>query len=274
VVGADPFAYRERFFFDLLRDWKRTFPLNPDEIHVTGFSAGGFGSFWYGCRHPYLFAAAAPMAGNPPHGWWERGFWEPAFNIPWAVFHGEKDEQVPVGLARDIVQKWTDNKAAGYRVVYKEYPGADHNRWFGPDVANIERMVMDELFDVTTRDPFPKKVIHIHDAYLYESFYRLDPIPQSYWVSSTGFSGRHKGIIGRITAERAGNKIDVRSEAVSGVTVWVAPEMVDLTKPVEIKHNGAVRFSGGVKPSVEALLASLNRFEDVRLRFVAKIALD
>jgi hypothetical protein len=50
--------------------------------------------------------------------------------------------------------------------------------------------------------------------------------------------------------------------------------MTPATKPVEIKHNGAVRFSGGVKPSVEALMASLNRFEDVRLRFVAKIALD
>jgi len=47
-------------------------------------------------------------------------------HIPVWLFHGEKDEAVPVSGSREMVEALTK---AGGRPRYTEYPGVAHNSW-------------------------------------------------------------------------------------------------------------------------------------------------
>ena len=127
----------------------REFNGDIQRIYLTGNSLGGYGTWQFAARHPGKFAAIAPVAGGirPPEG-----FLMPAeieklakkgdpfitiflTNDPYAgvsrmigrtpvwIFHGEKDERVPVTEARKMYQEL---KALGADVKYTEYANKGH----------------------------------------------------------------------------------------------------------------------------------------------------
>jgi predicted peptidase len=122
------------------------FKADSRRLYVTGFSLGGYGSWYVAVKHPGKFAAIVPIGGNikipaafpraflvkyipadmlalyeasDPHA----VFVKAAGKTPVWIFHGENDNQVPVSDARSTAQAL---KAAGVSVRYTEYKGADH----------------------------------------------------------------------------------------------------------------------------------------------------
>ncbi|MDQ4120173.1 MAG: prolyl oligopeptidase family serine peptidase [Acidobacteriota bacterium] len=123
------------------------FKADEKRLYVTGFSLGGYGSFYAAAKYPNKFAAIVPVGGGilPPNADKippllkavvhpeiaklydaenpRTAFAQTLKNVPTWIFHGEKDEAVPVSEARQTAEAF---KKAGAALKYTEYEGADH----------------------------------------------------------------------------------------------------------------------------------------------------
>ena len=71
-------------------DVKTNYRIDPDAVHLTGGSMGGFGSFTIGSINPDLFATCTPLCG----GGWEMPL-EQMNNLPTFIHHGLADGSCP-----------------------------------------------------------------------------------------------------------------------------------------------------------------------------------
>lgn len=99
----------------------KDYRVDSKRVYLTGLSMGGFGTFSLAAAHPEKWAAVVPIcgAGNPKSA-------EKFKDLPTWVFHGDKDNAVPVRGSRDMVEAL---KKAGGSPKYTEYPGVGHNSW-------------------------------------------------------------------------------------------------------------------------------------------------
>ncbi len=106
----------------LLDEVESKYRIDPDRVYLTGYSMGGTGTWALAMDYPQRFAAIAPLCG--------RAIPVLVGNIyktPVWVFHGEKDEVVPVEQSRQMVEflKGLDNK----EVKFTAYPDEGHAIW-------------------------------------------------------------------------------------------------------------------------------------------------
>jgi len=122
----------------------KEFKGDPKRVVLTGYSAGGNGTWSLASRFPDRFAAIVPVCGfifrfkgttsgvNYP-GLAPADAGDPyAFiakrvsGIPVWIFHGDADKTVTVEESRKMAAAL---KAVGAKVQYTEFPGVDHNAW-------------------------------------------------------------------------------------------------------------------------------------------------
>jgi len=122
----------------------KEFKGDPKRVVLTGYSAGGNGTWSLASRFPDRFAAIVPVCGfifrfkgttsgvNYP-GLAAADAGDPyAFiakrvsGIPVWIFHGDADKTVTVEESRKMAAAL---KAVGAKVQYTEFPGVDHNAW-------------------------------------------------------------------------------------------------------------------------------------------------
>jgi predicted peptidase len=120
----------------------KEFSGDPKRIYLSGISMGGYGAWYLLTEYPDRFAAVVPVCGGimtSPSVTSVRqlprtiGSKEPykvaakaAQGVPIWIFHGEKDDVIPVSESR---QMFEELKRLGARVRYTEYPDVDHNSW-------------------------------------------------------------------------------------------------------------------------------------------------
>ena len=102
---------------------RRHWRIAEDEIHLTGGSMGGYGTFTLGSRHPDRWATAVPWAGSAAHLPTEN-----MLNLPVYALHSDDDFVVPVSGARAGV-RWLN--ARGGAGILAETTGLGHQfgRW-------------------------------------------------------------------------------------------------------------------------------------------------
>lgn len=105
----------------LLDDVSAAHAVDPDRVYLTGLSMGGYGTWETAIRNPDRFAAIAPICGGGSRHQARR-----LKDVPTWVFHGDKDEAVPVGASIEMVDAL---KAAGGDVQFTRYPEAEHDSW-------------------------------------------------------------------------------------------------------------------------------------------------
>lgn len=255
VDGAtDPLVYEESFFFAFMDSWRAKFNVDVDRIYLSGFSAGGFGSWWFSLRYPEYWAAVMPMAGGPPANWGERGPYEQPGKLGYWIWHGDQDADVPVDLDRKGVEGL---KKYGTPVWYKEYAGGDHNTWFGKDKAEIEKVVLG-VVEKERRITWPDRVVWCWDAAWYKAFPRTAPLKGGWWLEF-GECGERA----RIEVVYAGdNTFKATAKDVKDFTIRLSPDMVDLSKPVVIEANGKEVFKDTVAVDFEILLKRQEKWFD------------
>ncbi len=108
----------------LLESIVSDYRIDADRIYVTGLSMGGYGTWRLAAAYPDRFAAIAPICGggNPDDA-------EHIAHLPTWVFHGAKDDVVPIKKSEEMVDAL---KAAGSDVEFTVYPDAGHNCWGKP----------------------------------------------------------------------------------------------------------------------------------------------
>lgn len=105
----------------LLDDVSQKYKVDPDRVYVTGLSMGGFGTWALAARAPDRFAAIVPICGGG-----ERFQARRLQDIPVWVFHGAKDEAVPLDRSEEMVEAV---RRAGGDVRFTVYPDAAHDSW-------------------------------------------------------------------------------------------------------------------------------------------------
>ena len=105
----------------LLDEVEKMNRVDKDRVYVTGLSMGGFGTWALAAAAPERFAAIAPICGggNPRTADKLKG-------LPIWVFHGAKDNAVPLKRSEDMVKAL---KEAGNEVKFTVYPNAGHDSW-------------------------------------------------------------------------------------------------------------------------------------------------
>ncbi|HID54914.1 TPA: phospholipase [Candidatus Poribacteria bacterium] len=98
-----------------------SYPVDTDRVYLTGLSMGGFGTWRLAASYPERFAAIAPICGGGDPKWAPR-----LKDIPAWVFHGAKDEIVPLSESERMVEAL---KACGGNVRFTVYPDAGHDSW-------------------------------------------------------------------------------------------------------------------------------------------------
>lgn len=95
------------------------YSVDPSRIYLTGHSMGGRGVWYLAYKHPERFAAIAPMSGGPNITAWASKL----KNVPVWVFHGAKDDLVPLSQSEEMVNAI---KAVGGDVKFTALPDRDH----------------------------------------------------------------------------------------------------------------------------------------------------
>lgn len=107
---------------DLIQKISHEQGVDKKRIYITGLSMGGMGTFEAVYRYPKLFAAAIPICGGGDTIRYDKR----VKKIPFRVFHGDADVVIGVNESRQMVKKL---KSLHVNVIYKEYPGVNHNSW-------------------------------------------------------------------------------------------------------------------------------------------------
>ncbi len=105
----------------LLDEVEQNYRVDTERVYLTGLSMGGYGTWALASETPARFAAIAPVCGGGAKRMARR-----LKDTPVWVFHGAKDDTVPIRESQDMVDAL---KAAGADVKFTIYPDADHDSW-------------------------------------------------------------------------------------------------------------------------------------------------
>jgi len=111
----------EKLVLAMIDKTKMEYKVDEKRLYITGLSMGGMGTWFFTCKYPDLFAAAAPICGrgNPADA-------PKIKDLPIWNFHGDKDNAVPIKGSQDMIDAI---KAAGGNPKFTIYPGVGHNSW-------------------------------------------------------------------------------------------------------------------------------------------------
>ncbi|WP_297088750.1 hypothetical protein [uncultured Draconibacterium sp.] len=228
--------------------------INTNRVYLTGYSAGGDGTYQLAPRMADWLAGAAMMAGHPndasPLG---------LRNLPFAIQMGAEDSAynrntiaAEWGEKLDELQK---NDPEGYVHKVDVYEGMGH--WMErKDTAAFNWMGQ------FSRKAYPQKVVWKQSGVTHHRFYWL-AVPANEAVKDAELVAVINGQTIRIE----------QAELVNHVVVRLNDLMLDLDKKITVEYKGEVVFNGKVKRSVSTVWKTLNERNDLNQYFSAEIEL-
>ena len=100
-----------------------TYAVDKNRLYITGLSMGGYGTWQMIEKHSDKFAAAAPICGGGNTALAKHRLKD----IPIWVFHGAKDNAVPLEESEKMVKALKDS--GNEQVKFTVYPEAGHDSW-------------------------------------------------------------------------------------------------------------------------------------------------
>lgn len=110
---------------------------DASRVYLTGLSYGGYGTWFFGSRHPERWAAIAPICGGGDPKMVDRIV---AQTLPLWIFHGGRDTTVPVSRSLEMAValeaaghpevRLTVHEDLGHNVWTRVYEGQDLYSWF------------------------------------------------------------------------------------------------------------------------------------------------
>lgn len=104
-----------------ITEMTRRYRVDPQRVYLTGLSMGGYGTWALATRRPDRFAAILPICGGG-----EPRLARRLRRLPIWVFHGARDQTVPLARSRAMVRAI---RAAGGAPRFTIYPEAVHDAW-------------------------------------------------------------------------------------------------------------------------------------------------
>ncbi|MGL4851370.1 MAG: dienelactone hydrolase family protein [Phocaeicola sp.] len=234
--------YMEEFLLQAVTYAVNVLDADPNRIYLTGYSAGGDGTYNLAPRLADRFAAAAMMAGHPGDA--------NALNLrnlPFAIYMGDKDtaydrnkHAATWGKTLDQLQ---EKDPAGYVHHVVIYPEKGH--WM--DNEDKEAIAWMAQF---TRSPYPNHIIWVQDDVLATRKYNL----------SVENPAEGKSLV--VSYDFANNRAEIESSDYDQVTFWFNDSMLNLDEPIVISYKGKELFKGVVERTSNNIEMSIaNRFD-------------
>jgi len=116
--GIPNLPFIDSLVFETINALENEFAIDKKKRYVIGESLGGYGTWYFICRRPDMFAAAVPVCGSG-----NSELASKIVGVPVWAFHGRKDRSVPVKGSRDMIESI---RKAGGDPRYTEFPDAGH----------------------------------------------------------------------------------------------------------------------------------------------------
>lgn len=115
----------ERRILGILSSLGHRYNIDRANMMITGFSGGGFPTYWVGMRHPDIFSVIVERNCNFNEGNLD-GWWPPdAIHTPVKIYYGSND---PFTINIQSRQGVKYLRAKGFKVTTETIPGAGHER--------------------------------------------------------------------------------------------------------------------------------------------------
>ncbi|MBL4844000.1 MAG: alpha/beta fold hydrolase [Planctomycetes bacterium] len=235
--------HSEGFALAALAEVGRRYPLDHDRVVLSGYSMGGYGAWNLGLRFSGRFAAVTPFSAGIARseallGRHEnsRALLANAENLPLFFVHGNRDQTVPVRYSRGIS---AELKALGIKHEFREVEGGPH----------ILRSFLrgDKLTDDLTtwlaeqeRTAWPRALSRtaLQSDHGRDRWLQIDTL---------------NAPVASLRATVKGQRIQLQAEGVARCTLFLDPQLVDVTAPIRVECDGVVLHEGLVAPSWKAL---------------------
>jgi predicted esterase len=258
-------AHEHRAALTSIRDACRHFSIDTDRVYLTGHSMGADAAWDIGLAHPDLWAGVMPIVGLSKKV--TTYYWENARYVPIYLVMGELDGQSLSANARDL-QRYM---IRGFDITAVEFLGRGHEH-FSDEILNLF-----EWMGKRRRDFFPKE-FECRTMRSFDNFFwpvELAGFPAAVDVDPARWPPRAgtRAMLVRMNVS-ANNVVRVRSGA-DRVTVWLSPEMVDFSQPIEVKFNTG-RFGGArdeIQPDLGVILDDVRTRGDRQHPFWARVEL-
>ena len=234
-------SHIDPMFESLIQDMVIFEGVDPNRVYIIGYSAGGDGVYQLAPRMADRLAAAGMMAGHPnetiPDG---------LRNIGFALHVGAEDTAYN---RNKIAMEWlgkldllhaNDPDAYLHQGVIHEGKG----HWMdGQDAMALPWMSQ------FIRNPFPKKIVWAQDDVTHSRFY---------WLGVDAPIARTKTV-----ATIKGQKVDLVTDHVGVITVYLNDALLDLAQPVQVVINGEKVWDGLINRTKQAIYESMRDSSDV-----------
>lgn len=239
--------------------------IDPDRVYLDGMSMGAGGAFRLAEHVPDRWAAIGPRCNVPDlrqkkDKTYVTMLAENYRMVPtyWVV--GAKDEKIPIEMARAAK---TDLEAAKGELVYKEVADGGHDWGLEKDEVILD------WYEKHARVPYPEELVWksyekvFARAWWVEVVKRSEPPPLiMVHLDQKGQESERRTELRPPTlvkAKRKGNAIEITTEEVKELRVYLDDAMVDLDKPVTITLNGRKVHDGVVRRSMDVLIEEARR---------------
>lgn len=229
--------------------------INTNRVYLTGYSAGGDGTYQLAPRMADQLAAAAMMAGHPndasPLG---------LRNLPFALHMGAEDGAYH---RNEIAANWKimldslqQQDPEGYVHDVQIHEGMGH--WMQhKDTVAIDWMAQ------FSRKPYPGKVVWKQSGVTHNRFYWLG-VPANQAVKNA-----------EVIASISGQTITIeKAERISTLEVLLNDEMLDLDKKVKVIFGGKEIYHAIPTRNIATIWQSLSERNDSKQVFSAKITVN
>lgn len=217
--------------------------VDPNQVYLIGYSAGGDGVYQLSPRLADRFAAATMCAGHPnqitPEG---------LRNLPFFLYMGGEDAAYhrntvvrEFNAKLDVLQV---SDPAGYVHRCTVYPGLLHDMQ-GREAETIPRMA------ALRRQVWPKRVVWKQDENVLHSRF--------YWMERPSEGVKPNEIY---AAHVAGQHIEIERPATGKLTLRLSDAMLDLDQPIQVTASGKTVFAGKVRRTLDAIMQSFKERED------------
>lgn len=217
--------------------------VDPNQVYLIGYSAGGDGVYQLSPRLADRFAAATMCAGHPnqitPEG---------LRNLPFFLYMGGEDAAYhrntvvrEFNAKLDVLQA---SDPAGYVHRCTVYPGLLHDMQ-GREAETIPRMA------ALRREVWPKRVVWKQDSDVLHSRF--------YWMERSAEDVKPNEIY---AARVEGQHIEIERPASGKLALRLCDAMLDLNQPIQVTASGKTVFEGKVPSTLGAIMKSLTERED------------
>jgi predicted esterase len=217
--------------------------VDPNQVYLIGYSAGGDGVYQLSPRMADRFAAATMCAGHPnqvtPEG---------LRNLPFFLYMGGEDSAYHRNtVVREFNAKLDALQAKdpdGYVHRCTVYPGLMHDMQ-GRESETIPRM------SALRREVWPKRVVWKQDSDILHARF--------YWMERSAAEVKANEIY---AAQVTGQQIEIQRPANGNLTLRLSNALLDLDQPLLVTAAGRKVFEGKVSRSLDAIVKSLKERRD------------